>query len=201
MDTSIDFDVLRKLNGELINWPESFNVFGKLKRILERRAKAFDDDRKVEWSLAESLAFASILKDGTPIRLTGQDSERGTFAQRNLVLHDSETGEEFVPLHHLSDCDTSFAVHNSPLSEGSVLGFEYGYNVHSPETLVMWEAQYGDFANAAQVYFDQFISAGRAKWGQKSGLVMLLPHGYEGQGPEHSSGRIERFLQLAAENN
>lgn len=106
------------------------------------------------------------MKDGTPIRLTGQDSERGTFAQRNLVLHDSETGKEFVPLHHLSDCSTSFAVHNSPLSEGSVLGFEYGYNVHSPETLVLWEAQYGDFANAAQVYFDQFISAGRAKWGQ-----------------------------------
>ncbi len=181
VDTAIDFDVLRKLNGELINWPESFNVFGKLKRILERRAKAFDDDRKVEWSLAESLAFASILKDGTPIRLTGQDSERGTFAQRNLVLHDSETGEEFVALHHLDDCAASFTVHNSPLSEGSVLGFEYGYNVYSPETLVMWEAQYGDFANAAQVYFDQFISAGRAKWGQKSGLVMLLPHGYEGQ--------------------
>ncbi|MFT7820555.1 2-oxoglutarate dehydrogenase subunit E1 [Bacillus siamensis] len=201
VDTAIDFDVLRKLNGELINWPESFNVFGKLKRILERRAKAFDDDRKVEWSLAESLAFASILKDGTPIRLTGQDSERGTFAQRNLVLHDSETGEEFVALHHLDDCASSFTVHNSPLSEGSVLGFEYGYNVYSPETLVMWEAQYGDFANAAQVYFDQFISAGRAKWGQKSGLVMLLPHGYEGQGPEHSSGRVERFLQLAAENN
>ncbi|MFE7495052.1 2-oxoglutarate dehydrogenase E1 component, partial [Bacillus velezensis] len=162
VDTAIDFDVLRKLNGELINWPESFNVFGKLKRILERRAKAFDDDRKVEWSLAESLAFASILKDGTPIRLTGQDSERGTFAQRNLVLHDSETGEEFVALHHLDDCAASFTVHNSPLSEGSVLGFEYGYNVYSPETLVMWEAQYGDFANAAQVYFDQFISAGRA---------------------------------------
>ncbi|MEH7662643.1 2-oxoglutarate dehydrogenase E1 component, partial [Bacillus velezensis] len=182
VDTAIDFDVLRKLNGELINWPESFNVFGKLKRILERRAKAFDDDRKVEWSMAESLAFASILKDGTPIRLTGQDSERGTFAQRNLVLHDSETGEEFVALHHLDDCAASFTVHNSPLSEGSVLGFEYGYNVYSPETLVMWEAQYGDFANAAQVYFDQFISAGRAKWGQKSGLVMLLPHGYEGQG-------------------
>lgn len=201
VDTAIDFDVLRKLNGELINWPESFNVFGKLKRILERRAKAFDDDRKVEWSLAESLAFASILKDGTPIRLTGQDSERGTFAQRNLVLHDSETGEEFVALHHLDDCASSFTVHNSPLSEGSVLGFEYGYNVYSPETLVLWEAQYGDFANAAQVYFDQFISAGRAKWGQKSGLVMLLPHGYEGQGPEHSSGRVERFLQLAAENN
>lgn len=183
VDTAIDFDVLRKLNGELINWPESFNVFGKLKRILERRAKAFDDDRKVEWSLAESLAFASILKDGTPIRLTGQDSERGTFAQRNLVLHDSETGEEFVALHHLDDCASSFTVHNSPLSEGSVLGFEYGYNVYSPETLVLWEAQYGDFANAAQVYFDQFISAGRAKWGQKSGLVIFFASRLRRAGP------------------
>ncbi|MGG3643070.1 2-oxoglutarate dehydrogenase E1 component [Bacillus gobiensis] len=201
IDTSIKFDVLRKLNSELVTYPEGFNVFGKLQRILEKRAKAFEDDRKVEWSLAESLAFASILKDGIPVRLTGQDSERGTFAQRNLVLHDSKTGDEFVPLHHLSSADASFAVYNSPLSEGSVLGFEYGYNVASPETLVIWEAQYGDFANAAQVYFDQFISAGRAKWGQTSGMVILLPHGYEGQGPEHSSGRTERFLQLAAENN
>ncbi|MED1741370.1 2-oxoglutarate dehydrogenase E1 component [Bacillus swezeyi] len=201
VDTSVEFDVLRKINEELVSWPEDFNVFGKLKRILERRAKAFDDDRKVDWSLAEALAFASILKDGTPVRMTGQDSERGTFAHRNLVLHDSKTGDEFIALHRLADTKASFAVHNSPLSEGSVLGFEYGYNVSSPETMVIWEAQFGDFANAAQVYFDQFISAGRAKWGQKSGLVVLLPHGYEGQGPEHSSGRTERFLQLAAENN
>ncbi|MCF7618208.1 2-oxoglutarate dehydrogenase E1 component [Bacillus sonorensis] len=201
VDTSVDFDVLRKINKELIAWPENFNVFDKLKRILERRAKAFEDDRKVDWSLAEVMAFASILKDGTPVRLTGQDSERGTFAHRNLVLHDSKTGDEFIALHHLADTKAAFAVHNSPLSEGSVLGFEYGYNVSSPETMVIWEAQFGDFANAAQVYFDQFISAGRAKWGQKSGLVVLLPHGYEGQGPEHSSGRTERFLQLAAENN
>ncbi|MED2976872.1 2-oxoglutarate dehydrogenase E1 component [Bacillus swezeyi] len=201
VDTSVEFDVLRKINEELVSWPEDFNVFGKLKRILERRAKAFDDDRKVDWSLAEALAFASILKDGTPVRMTGQDSERGTFAHRNLVLHDSNTGDEFIALHRLADTKASFAVHNSPLSEGSVLGFEYGYNVSSPETMVIWEAQFGDFANAAQVYFDQFISAGRAKWGQKSGLVVLLPHGYEGQGPEHSSGRTERFLQLAAENN
>ncbi|UJM26000.1 2-oxoglutarate dehydrogenase E1 component [Bacillus altitudinis] len=201
VDTSVEFDVLRKLNEELISWPKDFQVFGKLKRILEKRAKVFTDDRKVEWSLGEALAFASILKDGTPIRMTGQDSERGTFAQRNLVLHDSQTGDEFIALHELSDANASFTVHNSPLSEGSVIGFEYGYNVYSPETLVIWEAQFGDFANAAQVYFDQFISAGRAKWGQKSGLVMLLPHGYEGQGPEHSSGRTERFLQSAAENN
>ncbi|MDA1475050.1 2-oxoglutarate dehydrogenase E1 component [Bacillus changyiensis] len=200
-NTSVETAVLHKINQELISWPENFNVFGKLKRILEKRAKAFSDDDKVDWSLAESLAFASILKDGTPVRMTGQDSERGTFAQRHLVLHDNKTGDEFIALHHLSDTKAAFALHNSPLSEGSVIGFEYGYNVSSPETLVIWEAQFGDFANAAQVYFDQFISAGRAKWGQKSGIVVLLPHGYEGQGPEHSSGRTERFLQLAAENN
>jgi 2-oxoglutarate dehydrogenase E1 component len=141
------------------------------------------------------------LMDGTPIRLTGQDSERGTFAQRNLVLHDDQTGETFSPLHQFSTAKASFAIYNSPLTEAAVVGFEYGYNVFTPETLVIWEAQYGDFANAAQVMFDQFIAAGRAKWGQKSGLVLLLPHGYEGQGPEHSSGRMERFLQLAAEKN
>src|SRR5699024_157727 len=148
-----------------------------------------------------ALAFASILKDGIPIRLTGQDSERGTFAHRHLVLHDSETGEKYCPMHGLEDANASFAIHNSPLSEAAVLGFEYGYSVQSPETLVIWEAQFGDFANAAQVIFDQFISAARAKWGDKSNLVMLLPHGYEGQGPEHSSARLERFLQMAGENN
>ncbi len=147
------------------------------------------------------MAFGSILKDGTPIRMTGQDSQRGTFAHRNLVLHDEVTGDEFIPLHHLSDVNTSFVVYNSPLTEAAVVGFEYGYNVFAPETLVIWEAQFGDFGNMAQVYYDQFISSGRAKWGQKSGLVLLLPHGYEGQGPEHSSGRVERFLQSAAENN
>ena len=201
LKTAVDKSELLKLNEELINWPENFNVFSKLQRILEKRAKALSEDGKVEWALGEALAFASILEDGTPIRLTGQDSQRGTFSQRHIVLHDVETGDFYSPLHRLSNANASFAVHNSPLSEGSVLGFEYGYNVFAPETLVLWEAQYGDFANAAQVFFDQFIAAGRAKWGQKSGLIMLLPHGFEGQGPEHSSGRLERFLQLAAEDS
>ncbi len=201
LKTAIDKKQLLKLNEELVSWPEDFKVFPKLKRILEKRAKALSDEGKVEWALGEALAFASLLEDGTPIRITGQDSQRGTFAQRHIVLHDVETGDSYSPLHRLRDAKASFAVHNSPLSEGSVLGFEYGYNVFAPETLVLWEAQYGDFANAAQVFFDQFIAAGRAKWGQKSGLVMLLPHGFEGQGPEHSSGRLERFLQLAAEDS
>lgn len=201
IDTGVPIEVLRKINNDLLDWPEGFNVFNKLDKILQRRKEAFSDKGKIDWGLAETLAFASILKDGTPVRLTGQDSERGTFAQRNLVLHDSESGDQFSPLHILPDAKASFSIHNSPLSEAAVVGFEYGYNVFAPETLVLWEAQYGDFANAAQVLFDQFVAAGRAKWGQKSGLVMLLPHAYEGQGPEHSSGRVERFLTLAAENN
>jgi len=201
VETGVSADALYKINDELIDWPEGFQVFNKLQRILERRAKVFADEGKVDWSLGEAFAFATILKDGTPIRITGQDSERGTFAHRHLVLHDIKTGETYSPLHRMNDLKASFAIHNSPLSEVSVLGFEYGYNVFAPETLVIWEAQFGDFANVAQVMFDQFISAGRAKWGQKSGLVMLLPHGFEGQGPEHSSGRLERYLQLAAENN
>ncbi len=198
--TSVDEKTLTALNEDLLKWPAGFKVFNKLEKILKRRSKAFAEG-KIDWAHAEALAFASIISEGTPIRLTGQDSERGTFAHRHLVLHDSETGEVFSPLHNLPNGKASFAIHNSPLSEAGVLGFEYGYNVYAPETLVLWEAQFGDFANTAQVMFDQFIAAGRAKWGQKSGLVMLLPHGYEGQGPEHSSARLERFLQLAAENN
>lgn len=201
VDTSVALDQLKEINQALLERPEGFTVYPKLERILARRGNALDEGNKVDWALAETLAFASILSDGTPIRITGQDSERGTFAQRHLVLHDSKNGKLFSPLHHIPQVKASFGIHNSPLSEASVVGFEYGYNVFAPETLVLWEAQYGDFANAAQVLFDQFVSAGRAKWGQKSGLVLLLPHGYEGQGPEHSSGRIERFLQLAAENN
>ncbi|HET7580756.1 MAG TPA: 2-oxoglutarate dehydrogenase E1 component [Bacillales bacterium] len=201
IETAVPLESLKEINAELLNWPEGFNVYSKLKRILKRRTDALEEGKKVDWALAETLAFATILGDGTPIRLTGQDSERGTFAHRHLVLHDEKTGETLSPLHMIPQAKASFAIHNSPLSEGSVIGFEYGYNVTAPETLVLWEAQYGDFANAGQVMFDQFIAAGRAKWGQKSSLVLLLPHGYEGQGPEHSSGRLERFLQLAAENN
>jgi 2-oxoglutarate dehydrogenase E1 component len=201
IETAVDGEQLLALNDQLVKWPEGFSVFKKLQKILEKRATNLKDNGKVDWSLGEALAFATILKDGTPIRLTGQDSERGTFAHRHIVLHDEKTGDVYSPLHTLEDVNVSFAVHNSPLTEAAVVGFEYGYNVFAPETLVIWEAQFGDFANAAQVIFDQFITAGQAKWGQKSGLVMLLPHGYEGQGPEHSSARLERFLQLAAENN
>ncbi|UTT42157.1 2-oxoglutarate dehydrogenase E1 component [Exiguobacterium aurantiacum] len=201
VETGVERDVLQQLNDELLVWPEGFGVFHKLQKVLDRRRDAFADNGKVDWGHAETLAYASIISDGTPIRLSGQDSERGTFAQRNIMLNDVETGKKFSPLHHLSTANASFSVHNSPLSEGSVLGFEYGYNVFAQDTLVLWEAQYGDFANSAQVMFDQFISAGRAKWGQKSGLVMLLPHGYEGQGPEHSSARMERYLTLAGEKN
>ncbi|MGG3470072.1 2-oxoglutarate dehydrogenase E1 component [Neobacillus pocheonensis] len=201
INTKVPLATLQSLNSELLQWPKEFTVFHKLEKILKRREEALGETGKIEWALAETLAFAAILADGTPIRLTGQDSERGTFAHRHLVLHDSQTGETYSPLHHFSSAKASFSVYNSPLTEAAVVGFEYGYNVFSPETLVIWEAQYGDFANAAQVIFDQFIAAGRAKWGQKSGLVLLLPHGYEGQGPEHSSGRMERFLQSAAEKN
>ncbi|CCF13248.1 oxoglutarate dehydrogenase (succinyl-transferring), E1 component [Brevibacillus laterosporus GI-9] len=199
--TSVDLKKLTEINADLLKWPEGFHVFDKLEKILSRRQQVFTDNSKIDWAHAEVLAFSTILEDGTPIRLSGQDSERGTFSHRNLVLHDSKTGETYSPLHRLPGAKASFEVRNSPLSEYAVLGFEYGYNVFAPETLVMWEAQFGDFANTAQVIFDQYISAGRAKWGQKSGLVMLLPHGYEGQGPEHSSARLERFLQLSAENN
>ncbi|MEH7522759.1 2-oxoglutarate dehydrogenase E1 component [Bacillus sp. JJ1503] len=201
VDTTVDKASLTKINEELLEWPENFNVFGKLKKILERRLDVFNNKGKIDWAHAEALAFATILKDGTPIRLTGQDSERGTFSHRNIVLSDEKTGKKYSPMHTISTSNASFAIHNSVLSEAAILGFEYGYNVISPETLVLWEAQFGDFANGAQVILDQFISAGKAKWGQTSGIVMLLPHGYEGQGPEHSSARLERFLQLAAENN
>ncbi len=200
-DTSVPAEELKQINSALLQYPEGFQVFPKLNRILSRRATALDGGKDIDCALAEALAFGSILADGTPIRLTGQDSERGTFGHRHLVLHDANNGEEFVPLHALPQAKASFAIHNSPLSEGAVIGFEYGYNVHSQETLVLWEAQFGDFANAGQVLFDQFISSGLAKWCQLSGLVMLLPHGYEGQGPEHSSARLERYLQMSADNN
>ncbi|MDF2724213.1 MAG: 2-oxoglutarate dehydrogenase [Paenibacillus sp.] len=199
--TAVPLKLLKDINAELLKRPDDFQTYPKLQRILERRAKALDEGEKVDWALAETLAFATILADGKPIRVSGQDSQRGTFAHRNLVLHDPKTGGTYCPLHALPQANASFAIHNSPLSEASVLGFEYGYNVFAPETFVIWEAQYGDFANAGQVIIDQFLAAGRGKWRQKSSLTMLLPHGYEGQGPEHSSARLERYLQLAGEDN
>ncbi|WP_270170270.1 2-oxoglutarate dehydrogenase E1 component [Paenibacillus sp. SYP-B4298] len=199
--TGVELEQLKDINERLLERPASFTPYSKLANILQRRSGALDEGKKVDWALAETLAFATILADGTPIRITGQDAERATFAHRNLVLHDSKTGALYCPLHHLPQARASFAIHNSPLSEAGVLGFEYGYNVFAPETMNIWEAQYGDFTNVAQVLIDQFISSAREKWSQKSSLVMLLPHSYEGQGPEHSSARPERFLQQSAQGN
>jgi len=201
-DTTVSLDVLKKLNADLLKRPEGFNQYRRLNRVFKRRENLFEDEESLaDWGAGEALAYASILRDGIPIRITGQDTERGTFAHRHMVLYDSETNESYSPLHGMEDAKASFDIHNSPLSETGVLGFEYGYSVYSPETLVIWEAQFGDFANVGQVIFDQFLSAARSKWGDISNMVMLLPHGYEGQGPEHSSARLERFLQMAGEYN
>ncbi len=199
--TAVPEEELRALNEALLARPAGFTPNAKLERLLVRRRENLDKPNGIDWGHAETLAFAAILTEGTPIRLTGQDSERGTFSQRHLVLHDSATGAPFTPLQHLPQARASCAVYNSPLSEGAAIGFEYGYSVHAPDVLVLWEAQFGDFANAGQVLLDQFLAAARAKWRQHPSLVLLLPHGYEGQGPEHSSARVERFLQLAAEDN
>ncbi len=186
---------------ELVQTPADFNPHPKLLRQLEKRRQAFAADGEADWGLAESLAFASLLAEGSAIRMTGQDVERGTFSHRHAVLHDVKTNKKFAPIQHLSDSRASFEMYNSPLSEYACLGFEYGYSVELPHALIVWEAQFGDFMNGAQIIIDQFIAAGYAKWGETSRLVLLLPHGYEGAGPEHSSARIERFLQLSAEGN
>jgi 2-oxoglutarate dehydrogenase E1 component len=200
--TSVEAERLKRFQVGIHALPDGFNPNPKLKRTWDKRARVLDEpDGRIDWAHAESLAFAAILADGIPIRLTGQDAERGTFSQRHLVLHDVKTGEPHAPLEVLPDAAASFGVYNSPLAENACMGFEYGYSVHAPEALVLWEAQFGDFANGAQVIIDQFLSAARAKWGQEPSLVLLLPHGYEGQGPEHSSARLERFLQLAAQDN
>ncbi len=199
--TAVTEHVLRDLNTGLLTVPDAFTINPKLARMFDKRRTAFEVPGAIDWAHAEALAFASLLVEGVPIRMTGQDSQRGTFSNRHLVLHDLETGDSFVPMHHLSQSTASFAVYNSPLSENAVLGFEYGYGSHSPDTLVLWEAQFGDFANGAQVIIDQFIVSGRKKWSLQPSMVLLLPHGYEGQGPEHSSARLERFLQMAADDN
>ena len=202
-ETAVPAEKLVELNSALLERPEGFTPNSKLERLFQKtRANLGNEgEDKIDWAHAEALAFASLLANGVPIRLTGQDSERGTFSQRHLVLHDEESGEDYVPMQNIPQANASFAVHNSPLSEIAVMGFEYGYTMNAHDALVLWEAQYGDFANVGQPMIDQFIVSGQAKWGQTSGLVMLLPHGYEGQGPEHSSARLERFLQLAAMEN
>ncbi len=199
--TAVARDRLEVLNDELLAVPDGFNVHPKLAKQLEQRREAFNTGEGVVWAHGEALAFASLLTEGIPIRLTGQDTERGTFSQRHLVLHDPKTGQEHCAMQHLPGALAPMELHNSPLSEMACVGFEYGYSQEGPETLVLWEAQFGDFVNSAQVIVDQFIVSGLAKWGQTSRLTLLLPHGYEGSGPEHSSARLERFLQLAAEGN
>jgi 2-oxoglutarate dehydrogenase E1 component len=197
--TAVDREELERVNDALHSWPEDFHIFPKLGRQLERRKSQIEEG--FDWAHGEALAFGSLLENGVPIRLSGEDTQRGTFSQRHAVLHDVETGGEYIPLANLSKEQASFQVWNSPLSEVACLGFEYGYSTFSPDSLVLWEAQFGDFANVGQAIIDQFIVSGRSKWGLESRLVLLLPHGYEGQGPEHSSARLERFLNLGAEGN
>jgi multifunctional 2-oxoglutarate metabolism enzyme len=202
VDTAVPTERLRELGDALLHVPDGFTVHPKLVKQLERRVEALHSEgATLDWAHAEALAFASLLTEGTPVRLTGQDTERGTFSQRHMVLHDARTGQTVCPIQSLPDARAPFELHNSPLSELACLGFEYGYSQESPETFVLWEAQFGDFVNSAQVILDQFIVSGLAKWGQTSRLTLLLPHGYEGSGPEHSSARLERFLASGAEGN
>src|SRR5438876_4300015 len=201
VETAVPSEELAPLTQRLTTFPASFHIHPKVGKLLEQRAEMGACKREVDYGMVEALAFASLVKAGIPVRLTGQDSRRGTFNQRHSVLLDIENEQEYVPLEHISENQARCQIYNSTLSESGVLGFEYGYSRDYPETLVLWEAQFGDFANVAQAIIDQFIVAGEAKWDLLSGLVLLLPHGYEGQGPEHSSARIERFLQLAARDN
>jgi 2-oxoglutarate dehydrogenase E1 component len=199
VDTAVPVEQLKRHHDAIHKLPAGFTMSPKLARQWERRAAILDTpDGKLDWAHAETLAFAAIISDGIPVRLSGQDAERGTFSHRHLVLHDPNTDLTDTPLQRLPDAKASFTVINSPLSENAALGFEYGYSVQAPGRLVLWEAQFGDFSNGAQIIIDQFIVAARSKWRQEPALVMLLPHGYEGQGPEHSSARLERYLQLAA---
>ncbi len=200
VETAVSEKRLRSLNEELLTVPDSFAIHRKLRKPLTSRIEKLDSG-EIEFGHAEALAFASLLTEGTHIRLTGQDTERGTFSHRHLALHDEKTGLRYVPIQNLSNALAPFELHNSPLSEAGCLGFEYGYSAASPESLIVWEAQFGDFANSAQVIIDSFIVAGESKWGQTTRLTLLLPHGYEGAGPEHSSARIERFIQLGSEGN
>jgi len=201
VDTGVSYETLRAITAKIAQAPAGFTVNPKLAKLLAGRVKTMEARGALDWAFAEMLAFGSLLQEDTPVRLSGQDSRRGTFSQRHAVYFDMKTGEPYTPLNHLKDNQPEFCVYDSLLSESAVLGFDYGYSLDEPNMLIMWEAQFGDFANGAQVVIDQFIVSAESKWGRASGLVMLLPHGYEGQGPEHSSARLERFLQLCAEDN
>jgi len=199
--TSVKEADLRHVARRLTEIPGNFSANSKIARQLKQKWKNYEKGEGIDWAFAESLAFGTLLLDGTPVRLSGQDSERGTFSQRHTAWYDTETRTRYVPLCNLDANQATFCVHNSSLSEAAILGFDYGYSIDYPDMLAIWEAQFGDFANGAQVHFDQFLASSESKWGRVSGLVMLLPHGYEGQGPEHSSARLERYLQACAENN
>src|SRR5438874_4076614 len=200
--TAISQKTLKTIVDGLTRVPEGFEIQPKIKRIvIDHQRKVFEEGGPYEWHYAEALAFGSLLLEGIPIRLSGQDSSRGTFSTRHSVLYDAKTGKPYVPLMHLAEKQARICIYNSPLSEGAVLGFDYGYSLDYPKMLCLWEAQFGDFSNGAQTIIDQFIVSAESKWQRPSGIVLLLPHGYEGQGPEHSSGRLERFLQLCAEDN
>jgi multifunctional 2-oxoglutarate metabolism enzyme len=200
VDTGAPLETLVAVVEALGKLPPNFNIHKKLARQFEKRGQLFEE-KKIDWAFAEALAFGSLLTEGTPIRLSGQDSRRATFSQRHAVLYDQASGDEYIPLNHVQEQQARLLAFDSLLSEYAVCGFEYGYSVADPAALVIWEAQFGDFVNGAQIVFDQFISAAEEKWGQRSSLVVLLPHSFEGQGPEHSSARLERFLQLCAEEN
>jgi len=199
--TAVEPAVLQELNDELFRVPDGFAINRKLKRVIDRQHQAFAEGTPIDWAHAETLAYASLLVEDVPVRLTGQDTVRGTFSQRHLTWFDGNTGDPWTPIQNLSRATAPLELHNSPLSEYAAMGFEYGYSVAAREALVLWEAQFGDFANGAEIIIDQFIIAGLAKWGQETRLTLLLPHGYEGQGPEHSSARLERYLALGAEGN
>jgi 2-oxoglutarate dehydrogenase E1 component len=201
VDTGLDPATMNNMSGKLASYPADFHIHPKIKKLLEQRAGMGRGQHPFDYGMAEAVAFGSLLLQSTPVRLSGQDSQRGTFNQRHSVLIDIENEQHWIPLNHLDPNQARFSVYNSLLSEAGVMGFEYGYSRDYPETLVLWEAQFGDFANGAQIVIDQFIAAAEDKWGLLSGLTLLLPHGYEGQGPEHSSARIERYLQLAARDN
>src|SRR6266702_1198558 len=201
VETGVSADKLAEITDALVRFPDGFHVHPKIVKLLEQRAEMGHGKRAIDYGFAEALAFGSLLLEGTPLRLTGQDTQRGTFNQRHAVLVDTESEETYLPLANLAPGQPFCEIHNSPLSEAGCLGFEYGFSRDYPEALVLWEAQFGDFVNGAQVIIDQFISAGEDKWDLPSGVVLLLPHGFEGQGPEHSSARLERFLQIAAEDN
>ena len=201
-NTGVTKDVLERVGAAVTTLPQSLTPHKQISRVYAARAAAIESGKGVDWALAEALAFGTLLSEGNHVRLSGQDVERGTFSHRHAVVHDQETGERYTPLSHVYDGQKpgQFTVSNSSLSEFGVLGFELGYALENPNALVLWEAQFGDFANGAQVIFDQFLSSGEAKWLRQNGLTVLLPHGYDGQGPEHSSARLERFLQMSDEN-